>query len=414
MRMLSSTRLALLALLACLVVAIAPGAASAAAGSGGVTLGVGGTGKAARALKAAGVQVGAISPAKKRGARVVLPVRSISVGKSATVALRGGVAFRAGKRSLRLKAVRLTLTAKRATVSAKAGQRRLAVFAAELPRGRAKLDRSKVTAKLTGTKLALTAKAASLLRTKLAVAGVRAGALGQLAVDAGPRGGSGGGGGGTKPGPGGPGAGNPQSGPIRNEPPVLPRPATAVDVSGISIAWYPRDSWVRYLTSATGAGDGIFASDGATKLAPMTTPDHPCSDAPYAGSGSFDYGFSFTPKGGWYDPPTGSAAIYGQGGVKFKWRTHTIDLTASDPEIELDPSNPRTVFRFNGSDGTAYPNQRAVLTKLDLTGRPTVVGNTRSYTATRGVLTDDGAAVFAGFYPPADGFGCVTVSFTTP
>lgn len=417
MRMLRSNARPPLAalLLTCLAVVAAPAGASAATGTGSVKVGVGGKGKAAKALARAGVEVGAIRPAKKRGARIALPVRSVAVGGSATVALRGGIAFRAGARTAKLKSVRLALGARRAKISAKAGRRRLAVFAAALPAGRAKLDRAKVSAKLAGAKLALTPRGAKLLRAKLGADAIVAGALGTLAVDARPDGG--GTGGGTKPGAGGPGGGVPESGPIKNVPPVMARPPTAVDVSDIAIAWYPRDSWVRYLTSGVGPQDGSFVDAGATKLAPMTTGAHPCSDVPYGGAPSetFDYGFGYAPKSGWFDPPSQTAAIYGQGVVAFRWKTHTIDLTASDPEIELDPSNPRAIFRFNGSGGTAYPNQRAALTKLDLAGQPTVAGNTRTYTAVRGRLTDDGQAVFAGFYPPpGDEFGCVTVSFTTP
>jgi hypothetical protein len=398
-------------------VALVPAAASAAAGSGAVTLTVGGKGKAAKALTARGVEIAAIAPAKKRGKRVALPVRDVAVGKAATVELRGGLRLETGKRVLKLRALRVRLAPRRATVSAKVGKGRVAVFAAKLPKGKAKLDRSKTTAKLAGAKLALTPRGARLLRAKLALPGIPAALLGRFTLNAAPRAGSGGGAGG-----GGTGNGEapksdggvPKSGPIKSEPPVLARPSTAVGVSAISIAWYPRDSWIRYLTSGTDPQDGIFASGGATKAPPMETPDHPCSDAPYSGDGSFDYAFGYAPKSGWYDPPTQTAAIYGQGSVRFRWQSHTIDLIASDPEIELNPTNPRTIFRFNGSGGTAYPDQRASLTNLDLTGQPTVVGNTRTYTTVPGRLTEDGQSVFAGFYPPPnDGFGCITVTFTT-
>jgi Htaa len=398
------------------VVALTPASSAAVAGAGEVTLTLGGSGKAARALAGAGVGVRPIAPAKKRRKRIALPVAGIAVGSSATVAARGGIRFKAGRRAAALRSIRLRLTAGRATVSAKTGGRRLVVLAAELPKGKARLDRADTTAAVAGAQLRLTAKAAAFLRAKLGVSAIRAGVLGQLAVDARPRRG-----GADTPGPGGagggsgPGSGAPRSGPIAEaEPPAPSRPATAVDVSGIAIAWYPRDSWIRYLTSGTGGQDGIFASGGATKQPPMATSDHPCSDVAYSGSGSFDYGFGYAPRSGWYDPPSQTAAIYGQGSVRFKWESHGIDLIASDPEIELSPSGSRAIFRFAGSGGTAYPNQRAALTSLDLAGQPTVVGNTRTYTAVRGRLTEDGQAVFAGFYPPPDdAFGCVTVSFTT-
>jgi hypothetical protein len=382
-----------------------------------VSLTLGGDGKAAETLTDGGVKTGSITPAKKRGQRITLPVQTVTVGKSATVALRGGIRFKAGKRALKLRSVRLILKPRQATISAKAGKRRVTLFAAALPKGKAKLDRADTTAKLTGAKLALTRKGAKLLRAKLAVDGITAGTLGKLRVDAKPRSGSGGG-----PGGGGPGGGGPESGPIKNEPPVMPRPATAVDVSGIAITWYPRDSFIRYLTSGIHSStpqNGFFVSGGAVKGTPLRSDAHPCSDVAYGGTqtDTFDYAYQYAPKSGWYDPATQAAAIYGQGNVRFRWESHTIDLTLSDPEIELNPTSPRTIFRFSGGAGTAYPNQRAVLTNLDLTGQPTISpdGKTRTYTAARGRLSEDGQAVFAGFYPPPnDEFGCVTVSFTTP
>jgi hypothetical protein len=411
--------LALLSVLvACGVVASVSATSSASvAGSGEVTLRLGNAGEVAKALAVAGVEVRAIAPAKKRRKRIVLPVAGIAVGSSATVTVRGGIRLRAGRRAAALRSIRVRLTARRATVSAQAGRRRLVVLAAELAKGKTRLDRTDTTAALAGAELRLTPKAAAFLRAKLGVGALRAGALGRLGVDAHPRKGSAGG----TPGPGGtgggsgPGGGVPRSGPITGpEPPAPSRPATAVDVGDIAIAWYPRDSWVRYVTSGVGAGDGIFAGGGASKLAPMATADHPCSDVSYSGSGSFDYGFAYAPRSGWYDPASQTAAIYGQGSVQFRWQSHGIDLIASDPEIELSPSGSRAIFRFAGSGGTAYPDQRAALTELDLAGQPAVAGNTRTYTAVRGRLTEDGQAVFAGFYPPPDdAFGCVTVSFAT-
>jgi hypothetical protein len=419
----SVIRSSLAALGACTLLAAMPATTVAAPGSGSASLALGGKGKAAKALAASGVKVAAIAPAKKRRQRITLPVQNVTVGKSATVALRGGLRFKAGKRTLRLRAVRLTVKPRRVAISMKAGKRRVAVFAAKLRKGKAKLNRSDTTAKLVGATLTLTRKGARLLRAKLDAASIVAGKLGKLGVDAKPRAAGGGGGpGGGGPGGGGPGGGGPQSGPIKNEPPVMPRPESAVDVGGIAITWYPRDSFIRYLTSGIHPStpqNGFFVSGGATKGAPMMSSSHPCSDVAYDGTPTdkFDYAYQYEPKFGWYDPPTQTAAIYGQGNVRFGWASHTIDLTASDPEIELNPTSPRTIFRFNGGAGTAYPNKRAVLTNLDLADQPTVSpdGKTRTYTAVRGRLSEDGQAVFADFYPPPnDEFGCVTVSFSTP
>lgn len=378
--------------------AVAAPTAVAAPGSGNAKLTLGGSGKAARSLAAEEIRTSASWPARKRGRRVTLPVRSVRVGKAATVGLRGGIAFKAGKRSLRLKAFEAKLTASRATVTAKAGKRRVPVFVARLAKGRAKLDRSATTARLAGAKLALTPRGARLLRSKLAAGGVSSGAIGRLRLGARPAD-----------------SGTPRSGELGQEPPLKARPATAVDVHDVSIDWYPRDSWVRYVSSGVGKRDGIHVGGGATKLPATLTSSHPCSDVAYSGSGSFEYGYRFTPRSGWYDPVSGAAAVYGSGSVRFVWASHQIDLAAANPEIELDGSSSRAVFAFTGQGDTAFTDQRADLLSLALADQPELSGNRRTYTAVRGRLTTNGQSVFAGFYPPpGDGFGCVTTSFTTP
>jgi len=388
----------------CAAVTLAPAAASAAPGAGGVNLTVGGG-----VLVDSGIKVLPIAPANKRGKRLELPVQTIVVGKEANVLLRGGIRFKAGKRSLKLRAVRLKLSVGRVSIAAKAGKRRVTFFSTGLAKGKAKLDRSKTTAKLAGAKLALTPKAARLLRKKLGVDDLAAGKLGGLGVDAKPRSGSVGGGGGSGEG------GGSKSAPLSSPPPVMTRPGSAVAVSGVSIVWYPRDSWVRYVDSGIGPNDGFFVANGATKGAPMTTDDHPCSDDSYPGSGQFDYEYHFTAKpSSWYDPISGTAALYGQGDIRFRWAEHGIDLTVSDPEIEINGSLSRSIFRFSGSDDTAYEGQRAVLTTLSMAGQPTSSGGGAfSYQKMRGSLTKDGEAVFAGYYSEGVGWGCVSASFAT-
>jgi len=211
------------------------------------------------------------------------------------------------------------------------------------------------------------------------------------------------------------GSDNPSSGPLGNEPPLLVRPATAVDVSVAQVSWYPRDSWVRYVSSGGAAGDGILFSGGALGVDSTASE---CPDRPSGSDAQLPYRVNFTPRASWYDPVSGTAGIYGGGAVTFRWQGHGIDLTAADPEVEINGAASRAIFRFQGSGSTPFPNQRAALVSLDLTGKPTISGGGKTFTydLVRGTLTPDGVSVFAGFYTPPDNdeFGCVSVAFTTP
>lgn len=206
-----------------------------------------------------------------------------------------------------------------------------------------------------------------------------------------------------------PGGGTPESGPIGTEPPRLERPPTAVDVSVGAISWHPRDSWVRYVFS----GQGMTFGAGA---AGIQSAQSPCPDKP--ASETRPYTVAYVPAAGWYDPLSGRAAVYGSGSVRFRFAEHGIDLTAADPEVEIDGAASRAIFRVEGSGNTPFANQRAALLDLDLGGQPTVSdgGRTFTYELMRGRLTPDGVNVFAGFYTAPDNnqFGCVSVSFTTP
>lgn len=212
--------------------------------------------------------------------------------------------------------------------------------------------------------------------------------------------------------PGTPGApGAPTSGPVGNEPPLLARPATAVDVSGVQVTWYPRDSWMRYVAS----GQGTTLSGGASGV---LSEQSPCPDT--AGKLPLPYTIGFVPRPSWFDPVSGVAGLYGSGTAHFGFASHGIDFSASDPEVEINGAASRLIMRLNGTGATAIPNQRVSFTTLDMTGQPTTApanpaaGGTYTYSLVRGNLADDGTNVFANFYPPKAPFGCVSVSFTVP
>ncbi|HEY0279569.1 MAG TPA: HtaA domain-containing protein [Solirubrobacterales bacterium] len=207
---------------------------------------------------------------------------------------------------------------------------------------------------------------------------------------------------------------------IAGEAPVLARPLTAVAVENVSVKWYPRASWVRYVAT----GEGTIASGGALTVGSEMSP---CPAQPGGREGaeaapageSFPYEVDFAPAASWFDPASGQAAIDGAGSASFRYRGHTINLTGSEPEIQLNGGASQAVFRFSGSEGTPYPNQRVAFLSLATNGAPTSTTTsegktTYTYSLLRAALTPDGEKVFAGFYPAPtnNGFGCVSASFT--
>jgi hypothetical protein len=196
----------------------------------------------------------------------------------------------------------------------------------------------------------------------------------------------------------------------------MPRPITAKTVTDVSLKWYPRASWLNYVAT----GEGTTAGGGASAVNSTVAP---CPAQPGTGEGSgtssgvsLPYEIDFTGAESWFDPASGTAAIDGTGSVSFRFKAHTINLTGSEPEIQINGAASQAVFRFSGSEGTPYPNQRVSLLTLNPTGQPTVEGTTYTYNLMRGTLTPDGEKVFAGFYtaPGNNGFGCVSASFTVP
>jgi hypothetical protein len=276
-----------------------------------------------------------------------------------------------------------------------------------------------------GARLTLTAKGASAIKKALELKRLKAGAFGrltlseQLPAD----------GGATAPTSPTTGGSAPTTAPITNEPPALARPATAVDIKASTLTWRVRDSFVQYLNAGGGRSDGVTAVTPAIADPAMKG----CTSSGAVNDADLLYQHRFPFVRGWYDPASGTAALSYAGGVHFGYSAHTIDLTAADPEIELNGAASRAIFRFNGSGGTAAGNKREVLMNLAPSagavpkacsvdpgpaGVPQAVGNpdgTTTYTFERiaGVIPDGSAqTVFAGFYLPGDRFGWITVAFT--
>jgi hypothetical protein len=192
-------------------------------------------------------------------------------------------------------------------------------------------------------------------------------------------------------------------------PPLLERPGGASDIVSASIRWRVRESFIRYVS----VGAGTSVTDGAI------------SDPPedIGGAGPLVYSFRFPFTSGWA-VPGGDSAVYGSGTVGFRYCTNTINFTVSNPEVELKSSGvSRLIFRVNGTDGTAFPNTRAVMVDL-LPGSATVEGKTTTYSNIPAYVPQEATGIFANFYPPYPGdpnapsaelsrFGSLTVSYTT-
>jgi hypothetical protein len=172
-----------------------------------------------------------------------------------------------------------------------------------------------------------------------------------------------------------------------------------VSVTGATITWHVRDSFIQYIN----AGSGTAVCGGAST--------DPASVRPGSGT-PLVYDFHFPFKDGWYDPVTQTARVTFTGAVSFRYPGHGIDLAAANPEIELAGGASRGIFTT--ANGGQAPS-RGVLETLDLGGgtidhQPT----SHAYTQIPGrIPSDAGASVFAGYYQAGDPFGWMTLQLTT-
>jgi hypothetical protein len=379
-------------------------AAPAAAAPGQAVLEVGGP--AAQALRSQGVKVFPLGAAKGSAQRIVLPVRTGLVGSTATVlSFGGGISLRKGKRRARLSDLRLTVGRRNGLAGKLAGDS-VGLFRV-LKGGQREIDVARGSARLSGLRLRLSRPATRELAARLGLERRPSGVFATLsATDEDlPR---------AAPAPA---AGSEENdtscalpstaGPAPEEPlPVAPRPTGAVDVTGASLSWSVRDSFIRYIN--TGEGTSVFG--GATAAAPEVRPG---SSLPFA------YAFVFPFAGGWHDaganpadPADDRAAIYFSGGVRFLYSAHEIDLRTSSPEIELGGSSSRAIFAVAEGEAAA---ERQVIVNLDLSRAGSVQqsGGTVTYDRVPGAIPAGTAtSTFAGFYAPGTDFGCFTVSYS--
>jgi len=388
---------ALLLALALLVLAAAPAAAGAAA-TGNTTLIVG-AGKA-KALQQRGIVFGGIRGALTEGREVRLQISGGSVGANgAELTNSGGLRLVAGegrsRRVVRLTGLQTQLGAQSTLTGTLSGKSRVLFDLLPKP-GMLALDGLRGTAALNGARLRWRQSVARTISRRLGIE-LPKGAFGTVRVGAVATG-----------------TDTPVAGPISSsEPPRLARPAGAVDVTAATVTWHVRSSWINYVDS----GNGTTAVDGAIPAAPSLEKDHPCLDDAGDDTQPRVYSYTFPFTEGWYDRPTGVGAIYTSGGTHFSYAGHGIDLIARNPEIELNGSASRAIFKLSGGGSTAYRDTRASILDLSLAEAP-VEGPAGTFAFAKPIksyLTADGLSIFGGFYsPPTNhGFGCFSVSFAT-
>lgn len=391
-------------------VALAPAGTLAATGETKLKL----DGPAANALREQGVRIAAVKPAKGGDRAIALPVAAGLAGSTTTLLRqRGGLALTApGDRVARLTSLRL-LIGKRSLLEAKLGGEEIELFKV-MRGGRREIDPASGRVDLAGLRLKLTPAGAKALARRLGLESVPAKRIGSLTtriaglIRGAPSkpGESGSGGTAEKstacplPGTAGP--------PAEGTPPVLLRPPGAVDVTGASIRWRVRESFIRYIAT----GEGTSVSGGATADPPILLPG---ASAPL----SYDFRFPFAD--GWIhtgadpaSPADDTAALYFSGGVRFQYSGHGIDLLTSGPEIELAGAASRAIFAISENGGAA---ERQVLVNLDLGAAGAISQSGTSYTYERvpgAIPSGTASSVFAGFYAPGTDFGCFDVSFSTP
>lgn len=320
-------------------------------------------GPAAKSLKSKGVKIYEQLPARGAGSRIEFPVSGGTIATKATINHQGALRFKRGSKRLTLKSVRVVIGTGAQSVSAVNGSKRVTIFSIKNGTSTATLNKGASTAKLSGGKLSFTGAAKKLLGKKLGKKPAK-GSAGMIKVDAS----------------------------ITVEPPVLARPVTAVNISGGTVTWHVKESFANYVAGGNASGDGTSASNGAV----------PGAADPNSGV-VYDYNFPVR-AGGWYDPASGTADVLGQGTVSFKYKDHGINISSSNPEIELNGVASRGIFRFG--DG-----KRAVLFNLASTNPPASPFAMNNITAT--VPAGTSSSVFAGFYQPGENLGYVNVSFTT-
>lgn len=375
----------------------APATAGAAGPTGNTTLLLA---KAkAELLDQRGISISGVGGADTTGRETRLQISGGAFGTAGTRLSHSGalrIASGSGRaeRVVRLAAPRLDLTPRRSLLSAKLAGKRRAIFDLELKPGALAIDPTKGSLQLRRARLSWNRASRRAIAKRLG-ARLPRGVLGALRSSAATLGSE-----------------AEEQGSPNSEPPLLARPASAIDVSGATLTWHVRDSWIRYSNSEAAPQ----AIEGATAQPAIPESSHPCPDRPAETAPTLVYSYSFPFANGWYDPPTGTTALYQSGGIRFSYPSRGIDLTMRNPEIEINGAASRVILRLRHNGG---PDPRVPFLSLAVSASPVESpANTFTYSApVRGAISAEGRTAFGSFgsiyTPPNDGFGCFAISFTT-
>ena len=152
--------------------------------------------------------------------------------------------------------------------------------------------------------------------------------------------------------------------------------------AGAGADWGVKQSFRNYVTGPIANGT-ISIADGATQ-----NPDGT---------------FHFPVGAGEYDPTTGTTVLGFTGTVHFEGHEGALEVTISDPRIELTPEGSALFADMTskpnqpGAPVTQYPGVKVAA--LDLSGKaPTVDATTTTWPALPTALAEEAVPAFAGFY----------------
>jgi hypothetical protein len=323
--------------------------------------------------------VEAAKPASAQGGRVELPLGRVTIaGSTATVEQGGSLTLRAGRRSLKLTALRVTV-GRHSKLTARVGGARRTVATIAAPAARRAVGAAGTY--VTEAPLRITAAIARRLAVKpgrLGTIDLEAVAVPQTASDI----------------PGAPPTKTVTGPPTPGGATVATRPAGATTISGGTVRWSPRTSWLNYLASS---GD-----PGSVGVGAPATYD----------ANALTYTFPIT--GGWFDAATRGAVVDTAGASDFRWTGHALDVSFADWTFDLAGATPKAVITVKRASGAAKQavGSRQPVGLIRLNGvTPTVSGSTVTWADVPLRISAEGVPLYRGYLYDADQ-GTFTISAT--